>query len=80
MCIFFLNNVTNSICLKNSKQASKNSLDQRTNQGITRKMLNSKDNKIKHIKIYVRKKVVITGNFTNFHVCLENKKEWKLVR
>lgn len=24
------------------------------------------------------RKVVISGNFTNFHVCLENKKEWKL--
>lgn len=44
------------------------------------KCINSKDNKIAHIKIYVRRKVVISGNFTNFHVCLENKKEWKLVR
>ena len=44
------------------------------------KCINSKDNKIAHIKIYVRRKVVISGNFTNSHVCLENKKEWKLMR
>lgn len=43
------------------------------------KCINSKDNKIAYIKIYVRSKVVISENFTDFYVYLENKKEWKLM-